>query len=115
MRDLGYFFSPIYCESSCTVPMSETVWLTLFGSAVGVNVLDGYIALFLAGVRSPRHRNVIHTVGIALHAVNETGLTVQVFDPGAAGEKEYPTLAAFLASPLRQGIRAAAGAAAGAL
>lgn len=98
-RELGYFLSTLYCECSCTVPMPEAVWLKLFGGAVGVDVLQGHVGPFLIDVNSPRNRHVMHTVGIALRGVSETELLVQVFDPAAAGEKEYATLADFLTSP----------------
>lgn len=98
-RGLGYIFSPLYTECSLTVPMPEAVWQTLFGGTVGVEVLQGHVGPFLIDVRSPKHRDVMHTVAIALRAVSETELGVQVFDPSAAGEKEYSTLADFLASP----------------
>lgn len=98
-RELGYLLSPLYMECSCTVPMPESVWLKLFGGTVGVEVLQGYVGPFLIDVHSPRNRNVMHTVAIALRAVSDSELGVQVFDPSAAGEKEFCTLADFLTSP----------------
>lgn len=98
-RDLGYFLCYVYCECTCTLPMPEAVWQHMFGGAAGVEWLRGNVGLFLIDVRSPRHLSVMHTVGIALRAVSESELAVQVFDPSAAGEKEFCTLADFLASP----------------
>jgi hypothetical protein len=101
-RELGYFLSYAYCECTCTVPMPEAVWQKIFGGTAGVEWLQGRVGPFLIDVRSPRHRSVMHTVGIALRAVSETEIAVQVFDPSAAGEKEFCTLADFLASPYGQ-------------
>jgi hypothetical protein len=101
-RELGYFFSPLYTECSLTVPMPASVWEKLFGGTTGVEVLHGNVGPFLIDVRSPRNRHVMHTVAIALRAASETELLVQVFDPSAAGEKEFATLADFLASPYGQ-------------
>lgn len=101
-RALGYFFSSLYTECSLTVPMPTSVWEKLFGGATGVEVLAGNVGPFLIDVRSPRARHVMHTVAIALRAASDTELLVQVFDPSAAGEKEYATLADFLASPYGQ-------------
>jgi hypothetical protein len=98
-RQLGYFLSWLYCDCSCSVPMPESVWQKLFGGTVGVEVLQGHVGPFLIDVRSPRNQHVMHTVAIALRASSETELSVQVFDPCAAGEKEFCTLADFLASP----------------
>jgi hypothetical protein len=98
-RSLGYFFSPLYTECSLTVPMPASVWEKLFGGTTGVEVLHGNVGPFLIDVRSPRARHVMHTVAIALRAASDSELVVQVFDPSAAGEKEYCTLADFLASP----------------
>jgi hypothetical protein len=101
-RSLGYFFSVLYTECSLTVPMPNSVWERLFGGTAGVEVLQGHVGPFLIDVRSPRARHVMHTVAIALRAASESELLVQVFDPSAAGEKEYATLADFLASPYGQ-------------
>jgi len=101
-RALGYFFSVLYTECSLTVPMPASVWERLLGGTAGVQVLQGHVGPFLIDVRSPRARHVMHTVAIALRAASESELLVQVFDPSAAGEKEYATLADFLASPYGQ-------------
>lgn len=101
-RELGYLFQYLYAEGTCTVPMPEQVWHKLLGGAEGVTALQGNVGLFLVGVRSHKHRDVLHTVGLAFRAVSDNELAVQVFDPAAAGEKEYATLAAFLASPYGQ-------------
>ena len=98
-RELGYFLSYAYCECTCTIPMPAAVWQQLFGGTAGVEWLRGNVGPFLIDIRSPRHLSVMHTVGIALRAVSEEELAVQVFDPSAAGEKEFATLGEFLASP----------------
>ena len=98
-RELGYFFSRLYTECSLTVPMPASVWKKLFGGVTGVEVLQGNVGPFLIDVHSPRARHVMHTVAIALRAASDSELVVQVFDPSAAGEKEFCTLADFLASP----------------
>ena len=101
-RALGYYLNYLYAEATCTVAMPESVWQGLLGGAEGVAALQGNVGLFLISVRLHKTRYVLHTVGLALRAVSDTELAVQVFDPSAAGEKEYPSLAAFLASPYGQ-------------
>lgn len=101
-RALGYYLNYLYADATCTVTMPESVWQRLLGGADGVAALQGNVGLFLVSVRLHKTRYVLHTVGIALRAVGDSELAVQVFDPSAAGEKEYATLADYLASPYGQ-------------
>ena len=101
-RELGYYLSYVYADCTCTVLMPESVWQKALGGADGVAALQGNIGVFLLSVRSPKHQGIMHTVGLALRAVSEAELAAQVFDPSAAGEKEFCTLADFLASPYGQ-------------
>ncbi|MGI4875271.1 MAG: hypothetical protein ACRYFX_29290 [Janthinobacterium lividum] len=109
-RELGYFLYRVYADVTCTVPMSAALWEKLFGCAEGIARVLGYDVPFLIDTNSLKHKGVYHTVGIVLtgrHGYTrdcngEDFISVRVFDPGAAGEKEYATLADFLASPYGQ-------------
>lgn len=101
-RALGYFLSYLYADCTYSVPMPTVVWQKALGGVEGVTALQGNVGLFLGGMCSPKHRFVMHVVGFAIRAVGDDEVAVQVFDPSAAGEKEYATLAAFLASPYGQ-------------
>jgi hypothetical protein len=78
-----------------------------FGGAEGVARLHGFDVPFIIDTNSLRNKGVFHTVGIVLtphtdhHPECEIQdyISVRVFDPGAAGEKEYAMLADFIASP----------------
>jgi hypothetical protein len=106
-RDLGYLLHRVYADTTCTVPMPYLLWERLFGGAEGVARLQGFDVAFIIDTNSIRHKAIFHTVGIVLtphHGYDrdcqaEDYISVRVFDPAAAGEKEYETLAAFLASP----------------
>jgi hypothetical protein len=106
-RELGYYLHRLYADTTCTVPMPAVLWDKLFGGPEGVARLQGYDVPFIIDTNSLRHKSVFHTVGIVLtpHPAGhldcgaEAYISVRVFDPGAAGEKEYATLADFLASP----------------
>jgi hypothetical protein len=98
-RELGYYLSYVYSDCTCTAYMPEAAWQKALGGTDGVAALQGNVGAFLIGLPSPKNRRIMHTVGIAMRAVSDSELAVQVFDPAAAGEKEYATLADFLASP----------------
>jgi hypothetical protein len=106
-RELGYLLHRIYADTTCTVPMPYVLWERLFGGSEGVARLQGFDVPFIIDINSLRNKGVFHTVGIVLtpHAENHPEcevkdyISVRVFDPGAAGEKEYATLADFIASP----------------
>lgn len=101
-RELGYFLHRVYADVTCTVPMPAVLWEKLFGGPEGMDRLQGYEVPFLIDTHSLKHHKVFHTVAITLRArfaeCEAAYISVRVFDPGAAGEKEF-TLADFLASP----------------
>jgi hypothetical protein len=101
-RELGYLLHRIYADTTCTVPMPDVLWDKLFRGAEGVARLGGFEVPFIIDTNSLRHRGVFHTVGITLRGrfdgCPEDFISVRVFDPAAAGEKEFQTLADFLAS-----------------
>ena len=101
-RELGYFLYRIYADVTCTVPMPSVLWEKLFGGAEGMARLEGYEVPFLIDTHSLKHPSVYHTVAITLRVrfagCPEAFISVRVFDPGCAGEKEFETLADFLAS-----------------
>jgi hypothetical protein len=106
-RELGYFIYRVYADVTCTVPMPKDLWGRLFGGPEGIARLQGFEMPFLIDIDSLRMRGVKHTVAITLTGVaaadtnyaTEDFISVKVFDPGAAGEKYFPTLPDFLASP----------------
>ena len=107
-RELGYLLHRVYADVTCTVPMPAVLWDKLFGGPEGVERLGGFEVPFIIDTNSRKHRDVFHTVGITLRgrfpdcdSVRDY-ISVRVFDPSAAGEKEYDTLADFLASPYGQ-------------
>jgi hypothetical protein len=105
-RELGYFLHRVYADTTCTVPMPSVLWDKLFGGSEGVARLGGFEVPFLIDTNSLRHRGVFHTIGLTMTGCQVEGgcegdcyIRFRVFDPGAAGEKEFDSLGAFLDSP----------------
>jgi hypothetical protein len=103
-RELGYLLHRIYADTTCTVPMPAVLWDKLFGGAQGVANLAGFEVPFIIDTNSLRHRGVFHTVGLTMtghqgSCVDDARISFKIFDPGAAGEKEFDSLGSFLASP----------------
>jgi hypothetical protein len=105
-RDLGYLLHRISADTTCTVPMPDVLWDKIFGGAEGAARLGGFEVPFIIDTNSLRHRGVFHTVGLTMTGYQEEGscdgdqyIRFRVFDPAAAGEKEFDSLGSFLASP----------------
>lgn len=103
-RELGYLLHRIYADTTCTVPMPGVLWDKIFGGPEGVARLAGFEVPFIIDINSLRHRGVFHTVGLTMtgrqgSCVDDYGINFRVFDPAAAGEKEFDSLGAFLDSP----------------
>lgn len=105
-RELGYFLHRIYADTTCTVPMPGVLWDKIFGGPEGVARLGGFEVPFIIDIDSLRIRGVNHTVAITLTGrqgdsgcADDCNISFRVFDPGAAGEKVFDSLGAFLDSP----------------
>lgn len=105
-RELGYYLHRIYADTTCTVPMPSVLWDKIFGGSEGVARLGGFEVPFIIDTDSLRIRGVNHTVGLTMTGRQEDGgcpgdgyISFRVFDPGAAGEKVFDSLGAFLDSP----------------